>query len=239
VALRRAALAAIVGSLGACAPASPLLSGASTTPTDRVDLGVGAAARVPLGELTGAASTDSESALLVADAPGGVVPVAVARVGPNESWDAGIVVAGLWSRIDLRAALPLDPASSVSPEIVFGIGPSVGLVRGDGAEGTRLGVELPVLLTIDASSVLELWVGPRVSVEHVFGRVPVASTNMDASALVVRAGGIVGLAVGFRHLHALVELTASWERWDAEVGAEEVGRSGVALGPAFAIRYRL
>ena len=74
-----------LGAIGGCATAVPAMSGASTTPKNRTDLGLGGAARVPLGDLRDPTVLDpGESQYRYAADAGGVVPMAYGRYGIAE-----------------------------------------------------------------------------------------------------------------------------------------------------------
>jgi len=197
----------------ACAPAHPLLTGATTTPQDRGALALGGAARIPLGE-----ALPAEPA-----SPGGVVPVAGFRHGIAPNTDVGALVAGTLGRIDIRQQFVLQE-DTVRLVLTGAIAPYVGAVD---EGGLRYGADLPLTFAVDGDSLVELWVGPRLGVER-------AESDAEGWATGLRVGGVVGLGFGFRHLHALVELTTQYETWSGQVD-----RDGVVLTPAFALRLRL
>lgn len=227
-----------------CAPAVPVWGGATTTPKGRGDVSLGAAVRVGLGDLdpTGA---PAEIAPYVENSQGsGVAPAGAFRYGVLDHTDVGVTVAGPLVRLDVRQELVLEEVPA-KISLLGGIGPYVGFLGGDvdGEGGTRVGVDLPLLLGIDGLSVVQLWIGARVGVEHVFGHLDGGAGGAPAlsalSATGFRIGGVFGLALGFRHLHVMVELTGGWETWSGDLGASPLSVSGVVLTPAFALRYRI
>jgi len=222
-----------------CAPAMPLVGGGRTTPARRVDLGAGGAARIPLGELAEAAAGDAP---LSSAAPGGVAPVASARFGIAGETDAGLLVSGPLARADLRHGLVLAD-DDMRLSILGSVAGFVGWVddRADDSDGgaLRMGAEIPLLFGLDVQSVVELWVGPRVGVERVAGRMHGAMDAQDLEITAWRLGGVVGVGAGFRHFHALVELGAGWESYDGEHGPAGVSVSGFVLSPAFVLRLRI
>lgn len=211
----RRALAGFTLAIGAlaCAPAHPLLTGATTTPEDRGALSLGGAARIPLGE-----ALPEEAA-----SPGGVVPVAGFRHGIAPNTDVGAMVAGTLGRIDIRQQLVLQE-DIVRMVLTGAIAPYAGAVD---EGGLRYGADLPLTFAVDGDSLVELWIGPRLGVER-------AETDAEGWTTGFRVGGVAGLGFGFRHLHALIELTAQYETWSGQVD-----RDGVVLTPAFALRLRL
>lgn len=220
-------LGLILTYLVGCAPALPTLSGGRTTPDDRTDLALGGAIRVPVGDL--AAQPVEADRVLRSAAAGGAVPVAMVRHGVSPDIDLGVESAGTTLRLSARGQLDLGTVG-----LMAGVVPHIGLAE-DPAEAGRLGVSLPLVLAVDVLSVAEAWLGVRGTVEHAFGQ-------LDGDALSVtgvRAGGVVGLAVGFRRFHVLLELGVDYERWIGELADREIDRDGVVLTPAFAFRLRL
>ena len=197
-----AGLALAIGAL-ACAPAHPLLTGATTTPQDRAAVALGGAARIPLGT-----SLPEDPA-----SPGGVVPVAAFRHGIAPNTDVGAMVAGTLGRIDIRQQLVVQE-DIVRMVLTGAIAPYVGAVD---EGGLRYGADLPLTFAVDGDSLVELWIGPRLGVER-------AESDAEGWATGFRVGGVVGLGFGFRHLHALVELTTHYETWSGQVD-----RDGVVL----------
>jgi hypothetical protein len=230
---------ALLGAFG-CAPAVPLWGGASTTPQGRGDVTLGGAARVGLGAMN-PANAPAEVAPYVQKSQGsGVAPGAAFRYGVADHTDLGLTVAGPLARLDVRQELIL--ADDLVPiALVVGAGPYVGWLGSetDGEGGMRIGGDVPVLIGIDALSFLQVWIGARVGVEHAFGDLEVAGVIESASATGFRIGGVFGLAIGFRHLWVMLELTGGWETWSGDLGATQLDVSGAVLVPAFALRFRI
>jgi hypothetical protein len=217
--------------LSGCAPAAPLLLGGRTVPRGRTDLAVGGAARVPLGALAPDPIADDPEQVFAFGAPGGLAPVALVRHGVSDQVDVGLDVAGS----SLRGALRGDVVLASNLRLLAALAPHAGLVERDGELAFRGGALGAVALAVEIFSLYEAWVGPRISIEHVTGAL--ADRAVELSAL--RLGGVVGLGVGFRRLHVLLELAVDYERWWGQVGDRAVLREGVALTPAFAVRLRL
>jgi hypothetical protein len=239
--LRVAALTTII-LLAGCAPAVPLWGGAETTPRGRGDLALGGAVRVGLGDLN-VNGAPLEVARYVERAQGsGVAPVGSFRYGVGDHTDLGLMVAGPLVRLDVRQELVLGDLGGLVPiTLVGGVGPYVGFIGSDvdGEGGMRVGANVPLLVGIDALSFLQLWIGARFGVEHAFGDLQdSAGALASVSAIGLRIGGVFGLALGFRHLHVMIELTGGWETWSGDLGASQIAVSGAVLVPAFAVRYR-
>lgn len=227
--MRRALGLFLAGALSACASAEPTLAGGRTVPRGRSDVALGAAVRVPVGDLV---PQDAElEQAMVFGAPSGAAPVSFVRHGITDDIDLGVEVAGSSLRGSLRGQLALS--SMVS--LVAGLVPHVGLLHDGEEPAFRGGALVPIVLSVDVLGLYEVWVGLRAGLEHVAG--PLASRDAHLGGL--RAGGMVGLAIGFRRLHVLAELAVDHELWWGRHGDTVVARSGVALTPAFGLRLRL
>ena len=218
-----------------CAGALPSFSGASTTPKFRTDVAMGGSARVPTGDLTSHDDGLSEGAQA-----GGVVPVAYLRHGISRTWDFGLLVAGTTFRAAFRHETLLSDGST-RYALVSAVAPYGGWTETDEASGGRVGLDVPITYGIEFGGVYEFWVGPRIGVEHVRGSVTFDDqAGLSASATALKGGGIVGMALGVRRIHVLVELTAQWEQWFTDTPSDASSRRGaVVLTPAFAVRVRL
>ncbi len=223
-----------------CAPAIPVWGGATTTPRGRSDISLGGAARVGLGGMS-PEGVPAEIAPYVRKAQGsGVAPAGAFRYGVADHTDLGLTVSGPLARLDVRQELILSN-DLVHIALVGGIGPYVGWLGSqvDGEGGARVGADVPLLLGIDALSFLQLWIGARVGIEHAFGDLESMGTIQSASATGFRIGGVFGLALGFRHLWVMLELTGGWETWSGDLGATPINTSGAVLVPTFGLRYRI
>lgn len=244
--MTRGALATALFVVAGCAPASPAFVGGSTTPAHRADVGLGGAARVATGELRngGADATDASRYREAAEGSG-VVPAAYARYGLPNGFDLGVLAAGTLFRLELRKERVLDE-DTTRPSFVYGVAPFAGYVgpaeEGDG-QGHRLGLELPIAYAVEFGGVYEAWVGARAAVERVHGDFfsdPGTGGSLEgATGLGVRGGAVLGVSLGFRRVHTLLELTGSYERWWVEHAGQDLDRGGFVLTPAFALRIRI
>ena len=205
LALLLASLVALTG----CATAVPAMSGGSTTPKNRTDLGLGGAARVPLGDLRDPAVLDpGESQYRYAADAGGVVPMAYGRYGIARNWDLGLMVSGATVKAEARYEKVLQEGTTRS-SLVVGLAPYGGWIpdRDQSGRGGRVGFEVPFVYGVDFGGIYELWFGARGSGEYVFGDFEVAGSEQKASGAGVRLGPVIGMALGVRRIHALVERT--------------------------------
>ncbi len=152
-------LAIVLASLAVasgCATAVPAMVGGSTTPKHRTDIGVGGAARVPLGDLKDPVMVDpGQSSYGAAADAGGVVPMAYGRYGLSKTWDLGLMVAGTMVRADARHETLLKDGSTRS-SLVVGIAPYGGWItdRNDSGSGGRVGLEVPFTFGVGVAPVM-------------------------------------------------------------------------------------
>ena len=229
-----------LASLGGCATAVPAMMGGSGTPKNRTDVGLGGAARVPLGELKDPVVVDpGESQYRYAADAGGVVPMAYGRYGLAKRWDLGLMVSGATVRAEARYERPLREGTTRT-SLMVGMAPYGGWIpdRDDSGRGGRVGFEVPFALGVEIGGIYEFWLGARGSGEYVFGDFQISGSEQKASGAGVRIGPVVGMALGVRRVHALVELTAAYEHWFIDHAGTSLDRGGFVLIPGFGIRFR-
>jgi hypothetical protein len=219
-----------------CAPAAPMLLGGSTTPRNRVDVGLGGAARVPVGDLAPREFASGDELLAFAE-PGGIVPVLWARWGFLRDWQAGLFVTGSTARLELMGEASISPFM----RLIAGIAPYGGyaISQGQGAlssgEGYRLGALAPLAIALNVGGIFEGWLGARLGVEHAEGTIAEARAGHLTA---FRAGAFLGLSVGLPRVHVLAELAADYEYWRGALATLSIERQGLALTPGFALRIR-
>ncbi|MGB8329535.1 MAG: hypothetical protein WCE62_05360 [Polyangiales bacterium] len=232
---------ASLAALGGCATALPAMSGGSTTPRNRGDLGLGGAARVPLGDLKDPEVPDpGQSQYQYATDAGGVVPMAYGRYGLAHDWDLSLMVSGATVQAVARHETVLKEGTSRSALIV-GLAPFGGWIpdRDGSGSGGRVGFEVPFVYGVDIGGIYEVWLGARASGQYVFGDFQVSGSEQRASGAGVQVGPVIGMALGVRRVHALIELTAAYEHWFIDHAGESLNRGGFVLIPGFGIRLRL
>ena len=237
------AAAFVLGTLaaaGGCATAVPAMAGGSITPKNRTDIGLGGAARVPLGELRDPMLSDpGESEYRYAADAGGVVPMAYGRYGLSENWDLGLMVAGTTIRAEARYERLLQ-SGTTRTAVTVGLAPYGGWIpdRDDSGRGGRVGFEVPFVFGVEIGGIYEIWLGARASGEYVFGDFQISGSDQRASGAGVRVGPVVGMALGVRRVHALVELTTAYEYWFIDHAGTSLDRGGFVLIPGFGVRLR-
>ena len=109
------------------------------------------------------------------------------------------------------------------------------------------GADVPVLVGYESDGGLYmLWAGVRGGWEHVDisdvtsepKAVTLGAPPIDLSATRFWGGGLVGFAVGFRHLHVAFELDASYATVSGDYNATHVTVAGLTLAPATALWWR-
>jgi len=232
---------ASLGGLGGCATALPAMSGGSTAPKNRTDIGLGGAARVPLGDLKDPAVPDpGQSQYQYATDAGGVVPMAYGRYGIARNWDLSLMVSGATVQAVARHESVLREGTSRSALIV-GLAPFGGWIpdRDQSGSGGRVGFEVPFVYGVDIGGIYEVWLGARASGQYVFGDFQVSGSQQRASGAGVQAGPVIGMALGVRRIHVLMELTAAYEHWFIDHAGTSLNRGGFVLIPGFGVRLRL
>ena len=227
-------------SLSGCATAVPAMAGGSTTPKNRTDIGLGGAARVPLGDLKDPVVVDpGESQYRYAADAGGVVPMGYGRYGLAKNWDLGLMVSGATVRVEARYERVLQEGTTRTA-LVVGMAPYGGWIpdRDQSGRGGRVGFEVPFVFGAEIGGIYEIWLGARGSGEYVFGDFQISGSEQKASGAGVRIGPVIGMALGVRRVHALVELTAAYEHWFIDHAGTSLNRGGFALIPGFGIRFR-
>jgi hypothetical protein len=186
----------------------------------------------------GAQLLADESAVRRALAPA-VAPFVGMRVGVPGDNEVGLSFTGRLLRLDARHAFESGP-------FAFSLGAagrwtwSAPAAERDSAPASSTsramayGFDVPLLFGWRSDAgVISLWAGARGGLERIVDRASssaAASTPLDLTHW--HAGGVAGLAVGFRHVHVAVELETSYHGVRGNVGISDVTVTGVTLTPA-------
>ncbi|MCS6797554.1 MAG: hypothetical protein NZ898_03310 [Myxococcota bacterium] len=206
-----------------CAPTVAAPLGASVAPEGRFELAAGASGRLPGRRIREAAASDARMANGVVG--GGPAPVLAIRHGLSRRVDVSLLVVGAGAGAEVRFA-PVLVEGPARMRLFTGVRGLVAVDASGDSDGlrTRVVLDAPLAVGIDASSLLLVWGGLRGGTILVDGpRGPRAW----------RGGALLGFGTGLRDVHALAELGATFESWHGGVGA-----AGLVLEPAFAIRLR-
>jgi hypothetical protein len=196
-------------------------------------------------------STYAAGALVAAAMAPDLSPVAGARVGVGADFEGGIMYTGRGARLDLRRAFALGKRPSAWA-LSVGLGLDAAF---SGRQGTSLpdvdnanlfgfGGDLPVLFGYKSTAGLYYaWIGARFGYEHdtIQPRnteaVPPGGQSTAPQLVGDRfaVGGLLGLAIGFRHVHVALELEADYALVTGSFGGTSAKVEGLSLTPASAV----
>ena len=206
----------------------------------------------PVGTTAPNDLTYAKGALVAASVGPGLAPVVAARVGVGAHVEGGVAYTGRAIRIDLRRSFDLSRHWAVS----LGAGGSAALYghqQGSSLPDVELaqlhgwGADLPVLIGYESESGLYMfWLGGRAGWEHVDisnvssvpNTPPFGTPPIGLSATRFWGGGVLGFAVGFRHVHVAVELDGSYATISGEYNNTHAQVAGLTLAPASALWWR-
>jgi hypothetical protein len=166
-----------------------------------------------------------------------VSPAISARMGLEGHNEAGLTYLGRAVRLDARHAFE-GPKTALS----IGLGASAIMAQRPGQldqDGSVYGggADLPILFGVRTSADLfALWTGPRVGFDVLSGQLPDVGAEAGAApvpfeAQHVRAGWVLGLRGGFRHLHVALELDAEYHYVTGKLGGVSRSLHGFTLTP--------
>lgn len=190
----------------------------------------------------------AKGALVAASVAPGLSPVVAARVGVGARFEGGLAYTGRAVRLDARRSFDDGPWS-----LSAGLGLSTALYGRQ--QGTTLanvdlgslrgfGADVPLLAGWEsAGGIYKVWAGPRAGYEHatvetltseprdvVLGGSPI---RLEVDRF--HAGGVVGFATGFRHVHVALEIGAAYQVASGSYNATDVTVRGLTLTPATAV----
>lgn len=177
----------------------------------------------------------------------GFSPLVAARVGLGYDTEAGVTYSGRAIRIDGRWAY-----QTTSHAVSFGAGASALMARkgeigsadiaGLDLQGVRgFGFDLPIIWGWRSDAELvNVWAGARGGFDKLSGEVGYQRTSSDnvignVNAYRAFGFGVVGLAIGFRHLHAAVELQGGYQYANGTLWNSQVNVGGFSIAPSTAL----
>ena len=226
-----------------------MLHPAHVLPYGETSVGAGLSGQLALRPITSSAKAVSPNVGSFQDlgvAPG-VAPWVSGRMGIANSNETGLIYDGRSIRIDARHAFSFGKLT-LSTEL--GVSGIVAHPIGSGRDASGVygaGADLPVLLGLKSTSdIYSLWFGPRAGFEILGGRLQfgdgTAPSLYDVSARHVYGGLVAGLRVGFRHVHAVIELDANYHWVDGSFktsgstgGGSSTNVQQISLTPAGAL----
>lgn len=236
-----------------CGGSAPLLHPAHTLFPGDVSMGAGLSAEVALNKPSISAATSDGAdpsstragSLQDLTVPLSVAPWVGARVGIRGDNEAGLTYVGRSIRVDGRHAWSLG-----APTLSLGLGATAIMAKRHGLDadiGSVLGGGLDVPLLIGAKSKNDLyagWFGVRGGFESLNGDIGTLAdggapssplTTEEVSAQHYYVGVVLGLRVGFRHVHVALELDGAFHRAVGSIGGVDVGLSQLTLTPGGAL----
>jgi len=198
----------------------------------------------------GSDPTFAKGAIVLASAAPGLAPIGGARVGMGWQSEGGIVYTGRAIRFDVRHAFTLSDRWALS----LGVGGS-SVLYGHQSDGVLSnvtlsqihgwGADVPLLVGYQSAGELySIWLGARggweqVDISDVTSEpksVTLGNPPVPLSATRFWGGGLLGFAVGFRHVHVALELDAAYQIINGSYNSTTVPQiSGVTLAPATAL----
>ncbi len=197
-------------------------------------------------------TTYAQGALVAALIGPGLAPIAGARVGIGAQAEGGLELTGRAIRVDLRRSFELSSTWAVSvgaggSAALYGRDQSASLPNVDLGRLHGWGADVPVLIGYQSDGDLYMiWLGARAGWEHVniddltsepgsgqFGTPPISLSGTR-----FWGGGLLGAAVGFRHVHVAMELDVSYASLTGDYNQTHARVAGISLTPASALWWR-
>jgi hypothetical protein len=190
----------------------------------------------------------ARGALVSAAIAPGLAPFVGARVGVGNRFEGGLAYTGRAIRADMRRSFDDGPWS-----LSIGVGGSAALYgRQQGADLPNVdlaalhgyGADVPLLVGWQSlGGLYTLWAGPRGGFERVVvetltsepKEVTIGTPPVRLEATRFHAGGVVGIATGFRHVHVALEAGIAYQVVNGTYNATDVTVRGVTIAPASAL----
>jgi hypothetical protein len=194
----------------------------------------------------------AKGALVAASVAPGLAPFVGARVGVGDQTEGGLAYTGRAVRADLRRSVDISRHWALSVGAA-GSAALYGRQTGEPLPDVDLGLlhgwgaDVPVLLGYASDGDLYMvWLGARCGWEHVevsqVRSVPNSAASMTSrlslSVTSLWGGGLLGLAVGFRHVHVSVEIDASYASLTGEYKDAHAQVAGFSLAPASSLWWQ-
>ena len=195
-------------------------------------------------------TTYAKGALVAAAIAPDLSPIVGARVGVGSGFEGGLIYTGRGVRIDLRRAFDIGQPSHWAVSVGAGFdaafsGRQTNTLEGvDNANLLGAGGDIPVLLGWHSTANLYyFWVGARLGYEHDTiaprSTAPPQPANSGWTLTGDRfsVGGLLGIALGFRHIHVALELEADYAIVTGSFGGVSGTVDGLSLTPATALLW--
>jgi hypothetical protein len=193
--------------------------------------------------------TYAQGALVAASIGPGLAPIVGARVGVGAQSEAGLVYSGRAVRADIRRSFELSETWAISigaggSATLYGRSNQASIPDVDLGRLHGWGADVPILFGYKSDGDLYmLWMGARAGWQHVDvgdvtsepGSAQLGTPPISLSATQFWGGGLLGVAVGFRHVHVAMELDASYASVTGDYNETHAHVAGVSLAPAAAL----
>lgn len=197
-----------------------------------------------------ATPTYAKGALVAAAMAPGLAPFVGARVGIGQKYEPGLAYTGRAVRLDMRRGFGDGPWT-------YSVGVGGSAVLYGRQQGTELpnvalgsmhgyGFDVPLLAGWEsAAGIYQVWFGARGGFEHV----AISQLSSEPSQLVAGlgpihldanrfyGGGVVGLAVGFKHIHVGLEGSVAYQVATGTYNHANVTVQGLTIAPATALWF--
>jgi hypothetical protein len=189
-----------------------------------------------------------DAAIAAAIAPQ-VAPFVGMRLGLEGDNEIGLSYTGRGVRADARHAFEKGPwalsvgagVSGYRPPSRQEVDPETGYTGTVKADAFSYGFDVPVLFGWRSDAgIVSLWGGVRGGYERVSGDVadtPTSPTRLPLALHHWRVGGVAGITLGFRHVHAALELETAYHGVSGDIGDLALKLNGVTLTPAGGLRF--
>jgi hypothetical protein len=200
----------------------------------------------------GTDETYARGALVAASVAPGLAPLAGARVGVGSQFEGGLAYTGRALRADLRRSFDLSSHIALSvgaggTSALYGHQDRGTLPNVDLGQTHGWGADVPILIGYASDADLYMvWIGARGGWEHIDisevrsepKAVTLGTPPISLSAARFWGGGLLGLAVGFRHVHVAMEMDVCYASITGDYNNTHTQISGLTLAPATALWWR-
>lgn len=196
----------------------------------------------------GSNPTYAKGALVAAAVAPGLAPFAAARVGIGQQLEAGLAYTGRGVRVDVRRGFG-DGAWTYSAGLggtaaLYGRQQGSNLPNVDLGSLRGYGFDVPLLAGWESpAGIYRLWFGARggferVTVENLTSEpksVTIGTPPIGLEANRFYGAGVVGLAVGFKHVHVALEGSVAYQLVRGSYNQTSVSVNGLTIAPATAL----
>ena len=214
-----------------------------------VTLGAGFSGRIPVDPSALVAVEEDEDMRIVEEAAfsPGIAPWIGGRFGMGSNVEAGLTYSGRTIRLDGRYAVDFGDGARKPMTLSLGIGASGLLPKRREEPDIRVGGfggDVPLLLGFRSSGdIYALWLGARGGAEIIEGKHQLPADLIDPTFVIdediegwhTYVGGLLGVRVGFRFIHAVLEVNTAMHFSEATVGGRDITARLFEVSPSGAL----